>query len=75
MILERKQSESSSQPMTLEKDVCVPTACGDADSSKFDNHGHANQNASYFIAKVNSLIVLNIIVTASGLTPCFMEID
>lgn len=52
MIMEKKQNESSSQPITMEKDVCVPTTSKDANSNGFDNHGHANQNGSYFIAKV-----------------------
>ncbi|XP_059594887.1 uncharacterized protein LOC104878063 [Vitis vinifera] len=52
MIMEKKRNESSSQPITMEKDVCVPTTSKDANSNGFDDHGHANQNGSYFIAKV-----------------------
>uniref|UniRef100_F6I1Z1 Mediator complex subunit 15 KIX domain-containing protein n=1 Tax=Vitis vinifera TaxID=29760 RepID=F6I1Z1_VITVI len=50
---EKKRNESSSQPITMEKDVCVPTTSKDANSNGFDDHGHANQNGSYFIAKGN----------------------
>lgn len=56
MILEEQQNESLSKPMAMEKDVCVPTTCENENSNGFDNDGHANQNGSYFIAKVNSLI-------------------
>ncbi|KAJ9707633.1 hypothetical protein PVL29_002596 [Vitis rotundifolia] len=58
MIMEKKRNESSSQPITMEKqitmekDVCVPTTSKDANSNGFGDHGHANENGSYFIAKV-----------------------
>ena len=74
MVLENKRSESSFQSMTMEKDVCVPTTCEDASSDKFDDHGHPNQNGSYFIAKVKPLIILTIHKLLPMIYSCFMEI-
>lgn len=68
MILEEQLNESSSQSMTLQKDVNVPPANQDNSSKGSDNQMHLYQKDAFFLAKVRLLISLNI--SLSSLTPC-----